>query len=383
MSSPGPMLNGISWIDLVCGRGGSGPPGTGVRVAQRAVWPIRRRPRRGARRGRPGTAVGWRAQRRPGDAARDVDEQAAAGPSAGRARPSRDPPRGPGSTSPPWAPTPGTRNARPGRERRGSRRAPRVPSRRRRGRRCRPVPRPRPGARRAPTAARRARRSRRRRRRRGPGAPRRRGWTSGTARRRSGPARSRSGAIASSPRYGLTVTASAPEHVEQRDRLAGGRGADVAALGVGDERDVRRDQRAQPLERGDPRRPVRLEEGEVRLHRGGVRERRLDDQAGEALDAVERRPGSPSGSAVGVGVDAHAQDRARRRGPRAEPVEVRGHEGDGESAGAVDGGRQVRRAARTSPGARRRRGPAAVVRSSVSLTVQLGPCPRAGPCAGR
>ena len=45
---------------------------------------------------------------------------------------------------------------------------------------------------------------------RGPGARRRPGSTSGTGRRRSGRSRSRSGSTPRSPRYGLTVTASAP-----------------------------------------------------------------------------------------------------------------------------------------------------------------------------
>ena len=118
--------------------------------------------------------------------------------------------RAPARSSPPWAPTPGHEERRGPARSPGSRRArpgavapttrPTVP----------PGPQPAPGARRARGAAPPARRPPRRRRPRGPAARRRRGWTSGTGRRRTDPARSSSGAIASAPRYGLTVTASAP-----------------------------------------------------------------------------------------------------------------------------------------------------------------------------
>ena len=76
------------------------------------------------------------------------------------------------------------------------------------------------------------------------------------------------------------------ETVEQGDRLARGGRPDVAALRVGEDGQVRRETRADPLEGGHPGRPERLEEREVRLDRGGVRGGRLDD----AASRTARRP---------------------------------------------------------------------------------------------
>ena len=196
MSSPGPMLNGISWIDLVVGsvparaasegRQGStarrlGPLGGGRREALAGV---RRSPAGGSSRA---------ARAMPRDTL--TSRPPPGGPPAGAAV--AGPAASTGATSPPWAPTPGTRNARPGRDRRGSPPSsagavapttrPTVP------------PGPQPAARRATRAhsgsaglpARRVARPPR-----GPGAPPRPGWRSGTARRRTGP---RARAAARSP----------------------------------------------------------------------------------------------------------------------------------------------------------------------------------------
>ena len=141
--------------------------------------------------------------------------------------------------------------------------------------------------------------------------------------------------MASSPRYGFTVTASAPRASNSAAACRSRGRADVAALRVGDERDVGRDEGPQPLERGDARRPERLEEREVGLHRGGAREGRLEQQPREALDAAERR-GKAGGQRRRVRVDPEAQHGPYRGGPRRQPLEVRrrGHEPDGEAAGA-------------------------------------------------
>ena len=116
-----------------------------------------------------------------------------------------------GSTAPPWAPTPGTRNARPGgddpdrgqllgRRRADDEpdRAARAPARRRAGRRAR-------GA--APRGAPSGRVGRDDQVLQLAGA---RDWRCGTAGRRSGRAAPGAASTASAPRYGLTVTASAP-----------------------------------------------------------------------------------------------------------------------------------------------------------------------------
>ena len=224
-----------------------------ARVAQGGVRPSRGRPSRAARRGRSCPASRL-ADGGAGDAARDVDEEAATRPRGGRARASPDRRARTGSISPPWAPI-ARDEERQARGHRPDRRA--APS----GAvapTTRPTVPPGPQPRRAPGDAQverlgRAHRSTGPRRRPGPGARRRPGWTSGTGRRRTG--RRVRGAARSPrrPRYGLTVTASAPRTVEQRDRLAGGRRADVAALRVDDDRDVGRDRGPDPLERGHAR----------------------------------------------------------------------------------------------------------------------------------
>ena len=174
-------------------------------------------------------------------------------PPAGAA-PSRDRARAPGAISPPWAPTPGTRKARPGATRpdggqlgRGggaddeAHGAARTPRRRR-------------AAPRVPRAALRGVPRRRPRRPRGPAARAAPGFDVRHRTYANRSARSSSGAMASSPRYGFTVTASAPRTSYSATACLAAVDADVAPLRVRDERDVGGDQRAQPLERGHARR---------------------------------------------------------------------------------------------------------------------------------
>ena len=97
--------------------------------------------------------------------------------------------------------------------------------------------------------------------------------------------------------------------------------------------------RAQAFEGGHPRGPEGLEEREVGLDRGGVRQGRLEEELGEALDAGQVA-GEPLGECLGVGVEPEAEDRPRRCGAGRQPVEVRaGHwAGDGDAAGSSSAG---------------------------------------------
>ncbi len=81
--------------------------------------------------------------------------------------------------------------------------------------------------------------------------------------------------------------------------------------------------RAQAFEGGHPRGPEGLEEREVGLDRGGVRQGRLEEELGEALDPGQVA-GEPLGECLGVGIEPEAEDRPRRCGAGRQPVEVRG-----------------------------------------------------------
>ena len=125
--------------------------------------------------------------------------------------------------------------------------------------------------------------------------------------------------MASPPRYGLTVTASAPS---PSNSATAWRAAVVpmsprfASATTG--RSAGSDS-ADPLEGRQPGRPERLEEGEVRLDRRRERSGGLGDQRREALDAGAGPARNPAGSAVGSGSSPRhrtvsvAAERAARR----------------------------------------------------------------------
>ena len=184
MSSPGPMLNGISWIDLLVDSVRHGPPRKGVRVAQRVVWPTRRRPSRGARRDRRGPVFG-RLKGRPGDPPGDVDEQAAAWQARRRRRRGRAR-REHGRDLAALRADAGDEEGEPGRDAAhgGQLRGGGRPDHEPHGAAGSPAGRQ-PGDARPQRL--RARRRRRRRSPRGPGPRPRPGWRCGTARRRSDP----------------------------------------------------------------------------------------------------------------------------------------------------------------------------------------------------
>ena len=92
-----------------------------------------------------------------------------------------------------------------------------------------------------------------------------------------------------------------PEPVEQGDRVARRRRADVGPLGIDDDRDVGRDPRPDPLEGGHPVGAERLVEGEVRLDRGGARSGRLDDQHRRTASTPATSAEKPAGSRAGSG----------------------------------------------------------------------------------
>ena len=299
MSSPGPMLNGMTCFRP---RGGSGaPPGAleAVRVAQRGSRPTRRRPPRDARRGR---CDGRPRRRRAAARAMPRDTLTSSPPPA--CRPAGAAVAGPcastGAISPPWAPTPGTRNARPGASARiaaisagavAPTTRPTVP----------------PGPHVAASRATRAH----------SGSA---GWPAdgirgdlealqlgGTGVRRAAQDVGEAVAALEERRDRLLAQVRVDgdrvgaEDVEQRDGLPGRRRADVAALGVGDERDVVGHQRPEALERGHAGRPVGLEEREVRLDGRRVRQGRLDDQPRERARRRRASRGKPAGSAAGSG----------------------------------------------------------------------------------
>ena len=101
------------------------------------------------------------------------------------------------------------------------------------------------------------------------------------------------------------------ERVEERHGLPRDGIGDVAALGVGDDRHVRRDGGPDPLEGSDAGAAERLEEGDVDLDRGCGRGGRFDQQARETLHARQRRARSPP---------AGRPDRDRRPGRAHEPT---------------------------------------------------------------
>ena len=113
------------------------------------------------------------------------------------------------------------------------------------------------------------------------------------------------------------------EDVEQRDRLPRRGRADIPTLRVDHDGDVLRQRGSQPFQRDQAGRSERLEEREVRLHRGGVWGRSLEDERGVALDAGEvaaeaLRQGRR------IGIESEAQDAPDRSRPPGESLEVPG-----------------------------------------------------------
>ena len=225
-----------------------------ARVAQGVARPSRGRPPRGARRGRPD------GRRRPspaaaGDPARHVDQQPAAGPGRRPAPRSPDRRARTGSISPPWAPTPGTRKASPGATARIA------ASSAGRGRADdeadRPAGTPAGRAPRDPQVERLGGRAGRR-----VGRDdevlelgRRRGSRSGTGRRRSDRRARAAARSPRAPRYGLTVTASAPRPSNSATAWRAAvepMSPRLASATTGMSAGMRR---ADPLERGQPGRP--------------------------------------------------------------------------------------------------------------------------------
>ena len=111
------------------------------------------------------------------------------------------------------------------------------------------------------------------------------------------------------------------ESVDDGCGLAGCRGANVAALGIDQYRDISRDARAQPLQRGDAGRPECLVEREVRLHVGRIRQRRVEEEPGEPLDPRDVRC-EPPRKTGGIGVQAQAEGRVDGPRPGGEAFEV-------------------------------------------------------------
>ena len=347
-----------------------------IRVAQGGFATIRGRPRRGVPDVGRGS-VGCR-PRRTGDAPRDVHEQPAAGSSAGRRAPSPDPMPAPRRRRRPGRRRPGRGTRGPARST-GSPRARPARWRRRPGRPCRRGPsRPARRATRAYSGSAGAPATRRRQRHRGPAARRRPGWTSGTARRRTGRGARCNGATASAPRYGLTVTASAPRPSNSATAWRAAVVPMSPRLASATTRHVGRHRGADPLQGRQPGRPVRLEEREVRLDGRGVRPRPPPRGAARTL---RRRRGPRRTRPAGrrVRVEAQAQDASRRPRPAR-----RGARGSRSSRGAgrtAIGGRRRRSAAgspaggrpgRTSPAATQPSSPETVGQRLVSPTVQLG-----------
>ena len=112
ISSPGPMLETALIGPQARPRRPSGGRygSTGSFADQVRAASARRSPRSAAPRPAPSPTAA------PRDPPRDVDDEAAARPAAGRARAVAGPAASTGSIAPPCAPTPGTRNARPGRD---------------------------------------------------------------------------------------------------------------------------------------------------------------------------------------------------------------------------------------------------------------------------
>ena len=113
-------------------------------------------------------------------------------------------------------------------------------------------------------------------------------------------ARSRSGAIASSPRYGLTVIASAAR--TSNSAVACRAAVDpisprLASATTGTSSGI---DPAQAFEGGHPRRPEGLEEREVGLHRGRVWQSRLEEELGKTLH-TRQVSGKPLGECPGSG----------------------------------------------------------------------------------
>ena len=209
-------------------------------------------------------------------------------------------------------------------------------------------------------------------------------WTSGTGRRRTGPARSSSGATASPPRYGLTVTASAP----RRSKRATACRATVVPMsprlpsrttGRSDGRLAR--MRSSAANPSDPKASKKARFGLIAAATGAAA-----STSRRANRSTPRRSGeNPSGRAAGSGsrpthrtlpTDA---DRAASRsryvivmGPAPRRLPRSGSRSGRASAVASPAARP---AGCTRPVATRRRGPDTWVRSIVSVTVQSGPDP--------
>ena len=149
---------------------------------------------------------------------------------------------------------------------------------------------------------------------------RRRGSRSGTAGRRSDRRGRAAGAMASAPRYGLAVMASAPsasyraraccsEVEPMSPRLASAMNGTSSGHGG-----------THPLERREAGAPEGLEEGQVHLDGGRALDGCLEDEAGESLDPdrhpPDSRPGVPAGPGQCPRTERFRCGDARRRADR-------------------------------------------------------------------
>ncbi len=102
---------------------------------------------------------------------------------------------------------------------------------------------------------------------------------------------------------------------------------------------VRRNGRPDPLEGGDPGRAERLEEGEVRLDRGGIRGGGLEQQTGRTRSIPASRGREARRQGARIRVEAEAQDGADGGRPGCQALEVGRHQdGLGDGAGLLGGG---------------------------------------------
>ena len=173
-----------------------------------------------------------------------------------------------------------------------------------------------------------------------PGRPRRRSWSRAAdgllVRARTYTSRSgwaRNGSMASSPRYGDSVTASAVEVAEQALGVALGGRADVAALRVEDAEDVGRDVAPDALERRPAGRAERLEEGDVDLDGHGLA--RPPPRSRRGRRPRSRHVRAPVRQVVGMRVDPEAERRAERLDARSKALERRRHPARASSTAGV------------------------------------------------
>ena len=132
------------------------------------------------------------------------------------------------------------------------------------------------------------------------------------------------------------------EPVEEGDRLAGGRRADVAALGVGDDRQRRPGSRARSRSRAaSPSAPNASKNARLGLTAAAYGPAASSSEPGERLDAAAGRGLKPSRERGRIGVEAQAEDAADRGGARRQPLEIRRRHAYG-ALGA--GGRRCRSA---------------------------------------